>query len=281
MEPRLLIGIAAALLGALLCFFLLYLFLIAPRRRRDLTRIFASHDYAHRGLHGNGIPENSMAAFRLAAEKGYGIEFDVQLTRDGVPVVFHDASLSRMCGEGVTGGVVDYTYDELCAFRLDGTDEKIPTLSELLRMVDGRVPLLMEVKREGDYKRTAALADKETRDYRGLLMVESFHPFIIRYFKRARPQLVRGILSMNFSRDESLRSPVYTLCRHLLFNFLMRPDFIAYHLPDGGSLSLRLCRKMGAATFAGTVKSEEELRLARESGFDGVIFEFIEPKGQL
>lgn len=279
MEPITVYIILASVVGALLLLFLLYLFLIAPRRRRDLTRIFASHSYAHRGLHGNGVPENSMAAFRCAVENGYGIEFDVQLTKDGVPVIFHDATLKRMCGDGVTGGVVDYTYDELCAFRLDGTDEQIPTLRALLQLVDGRVPLLMEVKREGDYKRTAALADKETRDYRGLLMVESFHPFVIRYFKKARPTCVRGILSMNFSSDKSLRSPVYTFCRHLLFNFLMRPDFIAYHLPDGDALSLRLCRKMGATTFAFTVRTEEELRLAREQGFDSVIFEFIRPKG--
>lgn len=277
MKPTTVLIILAAVVGVCLLLFLLYLFLIAPRRRRALVRIFTAHHYAHRGLHGNGIPENSMAAFRLAVRKGYGIEFDVQLTRDGIPVVFHDASLARMCGDSATGGIVDYTYEELCAFRLDGTGERIPTLRALLDEVDGRVPLLMELKREGDYKRTAVAADRETRDYRGLLMVESFHPLVLSYFKKARPATVRGILSANFFRDKSMRTPTFFLCRHLLLNFLARPDFVAYDVRDRKAISLRLCRKMGAATFAWTVRTEDELRYAREGGFDGVIFERIEP----
>ncbi|MGN0995468.1 MAG: glycerophosphodiester phosphodiesterase family protein, partial [Candidatus Ventricola sp.] len=125
----------------------LYLLAIMPRMagRPDPAPLL-SRDYAHRGLHDNAsdAPENSMAAFRRAVEAGYGIELDVQLTRDRVPVVFHDESLSRMCG--VPGNVRDYTFDELVQFPLLRSAERIPRFEDVLTLVDGRVPLIVEIK---------------------------------------------------------------------------------------------------------------------------------------
>ena len=99
---------------------------------------------AHRGLHSPGVPENSLAAFRAAIAAGYGIELDIQPSAEGTPMVFHDYDLTRMCGD--EGYIVDRSAADLAELRLQGTDEPIPTLVEVLREVAGRVPLLIEIK---------------------------------------------------------------------------------------------------------------------------------------
>ena len=108
--------------------------LVKPGKPRDLSD-FTGKTYAHRGLHGPGVPENSLPAFRRAAQKGVGVELDVQLTRDGVPVVFHDQSLLRMCG--VDRRVCDLSYEELKAYPLQGSSEVIPTFRQVLDVLGG------------------------------------------------------------------------------------------------------------------------------------------------
>ena len=131
----------------LLLLIAVYLFVLAPRMtgKPDVSSLMGWY-YAHRGLHDNkgDAPENSLAAIRNAVEKGYGIEFDVQLTRDRIPVVFHDETLKRVCG--AEGNVRDYTYEELQAFPLLASQERIPLLADVLAAVDGRVPLIIEIK---------------------------------------------------------------------------------------------------------------------------------------
>ena len=123
----------------------LYLLAIMPRMaHRPDRQPFLGVYYAHRGLHDNGgdAPENSMRAFEKAVEAGYGIELDVQLSKDRVPVVFHDFTLERVCG--IKGKVYDYTYEELQEFRLCRSEERIPRFEDFLEMVGGRVPLIVE-----------------------------------------------------------------------------------------------------------------------------------------
>ena len=118
----------------------LYLLAIMPRiLRRPDTSLFKKVYFAHRGLHDNEgeAPENSMAAFQKAVEAGLGMELDVQVTKDGIPVVFHDFKLERICG--VEGKVVEHTYEELQAYTLCQSKERIPRLSDLLQMVDGQI----------------------------------------------------------------------------------------------------------------------------------------------
>ncbi len=262
---------------AVLC--LLFVFLIAPRRRRSLAAMFSHHVYAHRGLHGNGVPENSRAAFRLAVEQGYGIELDVQLSKDGIPVVFHDGTLRRMCGEGIKGGPVDYTAEELSRMTLAGTGETIPTFREVLDLVGGRVPLVVEIKNDGNCLATCRAAAEELRRYAGMWCVESFNPLAVHFFRKERPDAVRGVLSERFMKEKELRKPLYFALQILVLNFLARPDFIAYDFRDAGrSLAFRLCRLLGAYTFAFTVRTEEDEALAEKNGFDTVIFENITPK---
>ena len=135
------------LIIAFVIILLLYLWLIKPgiADRPDIASLMG-HYYAHRGLHDNetDAPENSMNAFKKAIDAGYGIELDVQLTKDRIPVVFHDETLKRVCG--VDGRVRDYTYEELQQFRLCRSDERIPLFSDFLKLVDGKVPLIIEIK---------------------------------------------------------------------------------------------------------------------------------------
>ena len=142
---------------------LLYLLAIAPRMagRPDFEPLFSKGIYyAHRGLHDNRsqAPENSMAAFQKAVEAGYGIELDVQLTRDRIAVVFHDETLSRVCG--VEGKVRDYTSEQLRSFYLCGTQERIPLFADVLALVDGQVPLIIELKAYENPETVCRLADQ-------------------------------------------------------------------------------------------------------------------------
>ena len=138
----------------------LYLLMIMPRMMHKPDRTpYLRVLYAHRGLHDNETqaPENSLAAFQKAVDAGYGIELDVQLSKDKIPVVFHDFTLKRICG--VEGKVTDYTYEELQKFRLAQSNQTIPEFSEVLRLVDGKVPLIVELKIEGLNTEVCPLAD--------------------------------------------------------------------------------------------------------------------------
>ena len=303
--------------GMVCLLLLLGLFLLLPGRRRDRTPFFTV-PYAHRGLHGNGLtgnsapgnsvpkksapgsslpeksesgnnvpgssapensaPENSLPAFRAAVEAGVGIELDVQLSRDGVPMVFHDGTLARVCGANAPGGIVDYTREELLRFSLAGTAEKIPTLREVLDLVDGRVPLLLEIKNDGDGPHTAEVVQQLLDAYNGPYCVESFSPLILRYYKKKRPSVIRGQLAADFWHDPQYRKHLYCLIGLLFFNFLARPDFIAYRKSGGHIFPLRFCRFFGSATAAWTILSPAEAEKARSDGFDTIIFEGFLPE---
>ena len=155
----------------------LYLLAVMPRMtNRADPAPFKTRFFAHRGLHDNGTdaPENSMAAFRKAVESGFGIELDVQLTADLVPVIFHDPDLLRVCG--VNRQVRDCTYEQLQEYKLFGSNERIPTLREFLEMVDGRVPLIVEFKSEDTDMTLCRIIDPMLKAYKGVYCIESFNP---------------------------------------------------------------------------------------------------------
>ncbi|MBR2930017.1 MAG: glycerophosphodiester phosphodiesterase [Clostridia bacterium] len=261
------IGVAAAL-GVVV-----YRALIAPGMRKCGLEKYMTVKFAHRGLHGDGVAENSLSAFRLAKEAGFGIELDVRLSKDGELVVFHDSTLDRVTG--VEGKVIDFTAEELKGMKLAGTDDGIPAFSEVLELIDGRVPLLVEIKSDiGESGVTEKLAEV-IKDYHGDYIIESFNPLALRTAKKLMPGVPRGILSMKFSEDPSKRGKLlYTLLENLFLNFLMRPDFIAYNKNGHDNQSLRRIRKAyGTPLFAWTVTSREEEAKAISDGFDSVIFE--------
>lgn len=258
---------------------LLYLLAVMPRmiHRPDMEP-FRKALYAHRGLHRNGseAPENSMEAFRLAVKAGFGIELDVQLTKDRVPVVFHDYTLKRMCG--AEGKVEDYTFEELQQFSLMGSDEKIPKFEEVCRLVSGKVPLIVELKIEKTDISVCTAADAVLKDYPGLYCIESFNPLGLFWYRRNRPGIVRGQLSEAFLLTPQNRNLLFFLLEMLLFNFLTKPDFIAYNHRHEANLSRRLCRGLYHNTaVAYTIKSEEELEQARKH-FDIYIFDSFYPQ---
>ena len=225
--------------------------------------------YAHRGLHGGKIPENSLAAFRAATEAGYGIELDVQLSKDGEVVVFHDESLLRVTG--CDASLYSKTSSELSELALCDTEEKIPTLREVLSLVDGRVPILVEIKSDHAVfdvcRKTAEILD----GYTGAYMIESFHPLAVNWFRKNRPLVVRGQLSARLF-EMGKRTPSMFLVQNLLLNFLARPDFVAFDYRHKNRYSFALCRFFHRPyTVAWTVKTVEALKASRK--FDGIIFE--------
>jgi len=267
------------LLISVLVILLIFLYLIMPRmlRRPDVTMLMGRY-YAHRGLHDNSsdAPENSLEAIRRAVHAGYGIEFDVQLTQDRIPVVFHDENLKRVCG--IDGNVRDFTYEELCRFPLFSTNECIPTLEDVLAEVDGRVPLIIEIKVHEPAHIVCAKADELIAAYKGLYCIESFHPYAVKWYKEHRPHVIRGQLSANLSEPDKPEKLAEKLVHHLLTNVLTRPDFIAYDHHAKENLSRRLCRKLfGALSVAWTVKSQQELDESRND-FDLFIFEQFIPE---
>lgn len=262
---------------------LLYLLAIMPKLRKNpKLDDFDGWYYAHRGLHDNisGAPENSMAAFKLAVEKGYGIELDVQLTKDKVAVVHHDYDLIRSCG--VDKKVADMEYEELKEFGLFQSEERIPTFREVLDLVQGKVPLIVELKIPWKPDNTCIAVSKELEDYNGLYCIESFNPFGLGWYKKHFPQVVRGQLSTDFNKEKIEGSKMqYFILKHLLFNFHTKPDFIAYQHKYKKGLSFTVCRKLyKSKAVAWTIKSEDELSSSK-GYFDLFIFEDFIPKKSL
>lgn len=271
--------IASALLLLVLLVLALRRFLLLPRRsEKGRLADFISAKYAHRGLHDATRAENSLSAFAAAKENGFGIELDVRLCRDGDLVVFHDPTLDRVAGR--EGQVIDLSAEELRALDLCGTGEGVPRFKEVLELIDGAVPLLIEIKVEKEWEAVTARLVEELKGYKGPIIVESFHPFALRTLRRIRPDIVRGILSARFSQKEQYKGKLlYTCLEKLYLNFLFRPDFIAYE-QDGYSVgSLRSIRKKyGTPLFAWTVRSQEDEDAAIGNGFDTVIFENYIPE---
>ena len=249
-------------------------FLVPPGRasKKD-KKPFMYKNFAHRGLHKKDktVPENSLAAFERASSYGYGIELDVQLSKDGQVVVFHDDTLNRVCG--VDSRVDEKTYDELSKISLCGTTQTIPLFSEVLKTVRGRGPLIVELKNgkrnEELCEKTYALLEK----YSGEYCIESFNPFIVRWFKKNAPEVIRGQLA-NPPKDYNGEVGHITavILGNCLLNFLSRPQFIAYKITPK-PFTVKLCEALGAMKVAWTSHD-----WVNEKFYDAVIFEFYKPK---
>jgi len=241
---------------------------------KDWTKL-RQFRYAHRGLHSlPHAPENSMEAFRRAVEKGYGIELDLHLMDDGNLAVIHDSSLLRTAGTDVR--IEDLTLRELASYPLEGTDQVIPLFEDVLELVDGQVPLIVELKPVGSNVEDLCLAAAKVMDvYDGLYCVESFDPRVGDWFRRNRPGICRGQLSENFMKRDNgrLSKLLRFFLTHLLVNSMSRPDFVAYRFEDRNLWSLKLHR---VNRVWWTVTSEEDLKLAEKKGAV-VIFEDFEP----
>ena len=260
-----------------------WLLMIRPGRgRKERMAAFEKQLIAHRGLYENGgqAPENSMAAFRAAAERGFGIELDVRLTADERLVIMHDETLKRAAG--IDRPVISMTWRELKEVRLFDSEECVPLFSDMLKMVGGRVPLIIELKceRNGDVTKLCEEAACLLDAYEGETCIESFHPLVVRWFKKNRPQTIRGQLSERFSGIKYPGRIGGFLLSCCAMNFLTKPDFIAYNVKQAGLLRFRIMRDLFHTEMAGWTVTSEEQAQSISRDFDVLICEkFIREEG--
>ena len=254
------------------------LVMLAPGKASKRQKApFLGKNIAHRGLHtrDRSVPENSVEAFRLAAEMNYGVELDVRLSKDGQVVVFHDDTLDRVCG--IQGRVEDHTYDELKNMKLHGSEWGIPLFSDVLKIINGRGPIICELKHSSRNRELCRKTYDLISSYRGEICVESFDPMIVLWFRLHAKDLVRGQLAMPMKDypDDTPGGKVFTfLASHALLNFLGRPQFIAYKVGYQPP-TVRLAQLLGAMRVAWTSHEPRN-----EKGKDVVIFEYYKPRQQ-
>ena len=234
--------------------------------------------YAHRGLHKEGIPENSMAAFRAALVKGYGIELDIHLMKDGNLAVIHDASLKRTAGAEVQ--IEDLTAEDLENYRLQGTEEKIPLFKDVMALFEGKAPMIVELKPgNNNHAALAEAACEIMKDYKGVFCMESFDPRCVAWLKKNRPEIIRGQLTENFvANDKKLNPAIRFALTHNLLNAATVPDFVAYKFADRkSSITTALCRSVwGIQGVTWTIQTQEDYDIAVQEGWLP-IFEGFEP----
>ena len=268
-------------LSLIVIFIIIYIFLTLPRVFDSANMDLLVTDYAHRGLHDDSIPENSLVAYSNAIDSGYGIEIDVQLSSDGEIFVFHDSTATRMCG--VDKKISEMTAEEIKSLRLLNSDEHIPTLAEVLSLVDGKVPLLIEIKYYAQTKKLCELLAEALDVYYGSFAIQSFDPRILRYFKKYRPRFARGQLVAKKTKraerkETEAQNPFISfLLNHLLLNVLSRPDFISIQNSHTRELGFVLATEVfKAKAFIWTVRTKKQYNFFKRQGYF-CIFENIRP----
>src|SRR3990167_8826442 len=227
-----------------------------PRLDRPAPDWLTRWTYAHRGLHGpkggKHVPENSLSAARLAIEAGLGIECDIQRSLDDHPMVFHDWELKRLTGE--EGATESLLKDELQQLTYLGSDEHPATLAQLLGLVAGRVPLLIEIKSKAGYDvaRSCKLVADGLRGYTGACAVMSFDPRVARWFRRNSPATPAGLVMREDRQGHTQRA-----WQRYAALWIARPQFLAYHLLAMPNAFTEGLRRAGYPLLTWTVNSPE------------------------
>jgi glycerophosphoryl diester phosphodiesterase len=233
----------------------------APPPDPARTQWLGQWRYAHRGLHGAGVPENSPSAFAAAIARGMGIECDIQRSGDGQAMVFHDDELDRLTAE--TGPVAQRSAEMLGKIALSGSSDTIPSLRQLLDQVGGRVPLLIEIKsgrKDGRRVSATCLAVRRVLEgYRGPHAIMSFDPRVVRWFAVHSPLTLRGLV-VTEEDDKALPGMI----RRRLWLWHARPDFLAYDVRDLASRFAQGQRKRGLPLLTWTVRSPDLAERAAE-----------------
>jgi len=225
---------------------------------------------AHRGFHNAENPENTLGAFERAIEKNYAIELDVQLLKDGTIVVVHDNKLSRLCAEDKY--VSNCTYEEIKDLKILNSKYSIPTFKEVLELVDGKVPLLIEIKNTLKVGELESKTYELLKNYKGQYAIQSFNPYSLAWFKDNAPNVLRGQLS-SFFKGESLSFIKKILLKKLKLNKVSNPNFISYNAEN---LPNKYCKRCDLPILAWTVRSQEQyLEVIKHC--DNIIFEGFEP----
>ncbi|MFP4186956.1 MAG: glycerophosphodiester phosphodiesterase family protein [Acholeplasmataceae bacterium] len=231
---------------------------------------------AHRGLHTNdgSVPENSLLAYQKALERGFAIELDVNILKDGTVVCFHDKDLARLTGDRRL--LKDVTYDDIRDLRLLDTDERIPTLAEVLELVGGRVNLLIEIKPFGRLRKLIEGVIELLRNYKGVYAIFSFHPYVPYYLKKRYPMVARGQITEYFTTNRKMTRVYKYLMKTMFFNRFSRPDFISYGIRDLPNRYATSARRKGLVVISYAARTQSELDFVR-THYDNVVFEFFEP----
>lgn len=234
----------------------------------DIFNSFLVNKYiAHRGYHTENAPENSLAAFQNAIDAGFAIELDVQRLSDGTIAVFHDECLSRMTGKD--GYLRMLKKADLKKYKLQGTDQHIPTFAEVLKLVDGKVPLLIEIKNEGKIGEFEKDILEMLKKYSGEFAIQSFNPFVLMWFKQNAPEILRGQLA-SFFKGEKMPFIRRFVLKRMKFNNQTKPDFISYNAKD---LPNRFVKKYNnLPLLAWTIRSKDDFMKAVKH-CDNMIFE--------
>lgn len=261
----------------LVAFCLLVLFLVAPcRPSEEQRRPFQDRNFAHRGLHtpDKTVPENSLPAFQAAVQAGYGIELDIQLSADGEVVVFHDDTLERVCG--VPGRVDARPLSQLQSLPLCDSAEHIPLFTDMLRLVHGRVPLIVELKTSARRTELCQKAWAILLQYSGAFCIESFDPRIVAWWRFHAKQVLRGQLAGAYRELRPHQPPpvCFALSRCLV-NCISRPHFVAYS-KRRGSWCAALPTLLGGMSVVWTAHPEDNAAALQQAN-DAVIFEFYTP----
>lgn len=266
------------LLGILAVLFLLYLLSVKGRTGHEGLKALSGWNYAHRGLHDDALPENSLGAFKAALDCGYGIELDVHLLADGNLAVMHDSSLKRTAG--CDKNIEDLTLPELKNYRLNKTEETIPDFRSVVEMYADKAPMVIELKvAKGNYAALCETACRLVDEYPELTYcMESFDPRAVLWLKKNRPEIVRGQLTENyFKTGNQLHPALKLLLTHQMGNFLTKPDFVAYRCTDRHTFSNWVARKLwGMQGVTWTLKTRAEFDNAVQEGWIP-IFENFKP----
>ena len=232
--------------------------------------------FAHRGFHDlkGKIVENSITAFEQAMTFDYGIELDVRMTKDQQIVVFHDTNLKRLCGVDVL--VESTNLSALKTYTYVDTETSIPTLKEALYLIDGKVPLLIELKTKGNAKMISKHVQNLLENYKGLYAIQSYDPRVLLWYKKNAPSVLRGQIAQRNRRKEK-HALVRFLTNRMLLNVLTKPDFINYRISDLPRKQLDFMKKKGCPILSFTAKSQSDFDFVKKH-YDNAMFEGFHPK---
>lgn len=242
---------------------------------KDLS--WLKHDFiAHRGFHNQNlnILENTKEAFEYALQKEFSIECDLNMLKDGTVVVFHDKNLNRLCS--VDKDLKDLSIHEIRNIRLKDKKSSIITLEELIQIVKGKKPLLIELKPFNNPKIFVDRVMDVLKDYHGPYALFSFHPMIVYQLKKKYPHVIRGQIS-SFYKEDTMNPIARMVLKRMWLNLLTKPDFISYHNKDlPNKYATRFYRKKGVV-ISFVAQTEKEFTRIR-SLYHNVVFEHFEPK---
>lgn len=257
--------------------FIIYIFLILPnlKRRNELDKY--KINYYHRGCFDNvKIAENSLEAFDLALKYHTAIELDVHLSKDHKLIIMHDNNLSRMTKTNLR--IKDADYKDIHDLKLLNTNSKIPLLDDVLKLVDSKVILYIELKDETkDYKLLVDEVIKLLKNYNGEFILCSFNPLILSYLRRKYPEYHRGLIIQNYHLKSNMNILLAILLQSQILNIFARPDLISFKYTDVSYLKAKIYHMLNVPLLAWSIKSIDDYHKYQEL-FDGLVIESIKLK---